>query len=54
MAKRIQQDNVGIVGEQCACNDEGKLAIAVDEKIIVWQSHYNKLLNEEFFWDVGS
>lgn len=43
MIKRLQQDNEGIDGEQCTCNDEGKFPITVDEKLIFWQSHYKKL-----------
>lgn len=54
MIKRLQQDNEGIDGEQCTCNDEGKFPITVDEKLIFWQSHYKKLWNEGFSWDIGS
>ena len=54
MAKRMKQDNTDIVGEKCIHNDEGKLALSIDDKLKAWQSHYDNLLNEEFPWDANT
>ena len=54
MAKRLKQDNVDIVGEKCVRNNDGNLALAIDDKLKAWQSHYQKLLNIEFLWDTES
>ena len=51
MAKRLKQDNVDVVGEKCVRNDDGKLTLTVNDKLKVWQSHYQKLLNVEFPWN---
>ena len=54
LAKKLKRDNADIVGEKCVRNDEGLLALTVDEKLEAWQSHYDKLLNEEFPWNADS
>ena len=51
MAKRLKRDNVDVVGETCARNDDGKLTLSIDDKLKAWQSHYQKLLNVEFPWN---
>ena len=54
LAKKLKHDNADIVGEKCIRKDDGRLALTVDEKLKAWQSHYDKLLNEEFPWNVDS
>ena len=54
LAKKLKQDNADIVGEKCVRNDEGLLALTVDEKLKAWQSHYDKLPNEEFPWNADT
>ena len=54
IAKRLKQDNVDIVGEKCVRNNDGNLALTIDDKLKTWQSHYQKLLNIEFLWDTES
>ena len=54
LAKNLKRVNADIVGEKCVRKDDGKLALSVDEKLKAWQSHYDKLLNEEFQWDPDS
>ena len=36
MVKRLKRDNVGVIGEKCVRNDDGKLTLTVE----LWQSHY--------------
>ena len=48
LAKKLKRENADIVGEKCVRNDEGLLALTIDEKFKAWQAHYDKLLNEEF------
>ena len=50
----MKRDNTDFVGEKCIRNDEGKLALSVDDKLKAWHSHYDKLLKEEFPWDPQS
>ena len=54
LAKKLKQNNADIVGEKCIRQDDGKLALTVDDKLEAWKSHYDKLLNEEFPWNVES
>ena len=51
LAKKLKRENADIVGEKCVRNDEGLLALTIDEKLKAWQAHYDKLLNEEFPWN---
>ena len=54
IARRMKQDNLDIVGEKCVRDDNGHLALSLDDKLKAWQSHYDKLLNEEFPWNTES
>ena len=54
MAKRLKRDNADIIGDKCVRRANGKLALTVTEKLEAWQSHYDKLLNEEFPWNAAS
>ena len=54
LAKKLKRDSADIIGDKCVRNDEGRLALTVDDKLKAWQSHYDKLLNEEFAWDASS
>ena len=53
MAKRLKWDNIDIAGEKCVGNNEGKLTFTVDDKIKVWQLHYQKLLIVKFQWNAS-
>ena len=37
-----------VIGENCVKNDKRDLAFTDYEKLLAWQEHYERLLNEEF------
>ena len=48
IAKQMDRRNQDIVGENCACNDAGELALIDKDKMKAWVEHYARLLNFEF------
>ena len=50
----MAKTNRDVVGEKCIRNDNGELATTDQEKLLAWQQHYERLLNEEFNWDEDS
>ena len=50
IAKRMCAANCDVIGENCAKNDKDNLAVTDQEKLLAWQEHYERLLNEEFDW----
>ena len=53
-AKRLWADNRDVIGENCVKNDKGDLAVTDHEKLLAWQKHYERLLDEEFDWNKES
>ena len=51
IAKQMTSSNRDIVGDNCVKNDNGDLAMSDSDKLIAWQEHYERLLNEEFPWN---
>ena len=46
--------NHDVVGENCVKNEKRDLAVTDHEKLLAWQEHYERLLNEEFDWNEKS
>ena len=46
--------NRDVIGENCAKNVKEDLAVTDHEKLLAWQEHYERLLNEEFDWNKES
>ena len=51
IAKQIKDQNKDVMGDTCVKNDKGQLAFSDEDKLLVWNKHYQTLLNEEFPWD---
>ena len=50
IAKQMKRENQDILGDNCARNEEGNLAISDDDNKLAWVEHYQRLLNIEFPW----
>ena len=54
ISKHMCAANPDVIGENCVENDKGDLAVTEHEKLLAWQEHYERLLNEEFDWNKES
>ena len=48
IAKHMCAANHDVIRENCVKNGKGDLAVTDHEKLLAWQEHYERLLNEEF------
>ena len=46
--KRMCADDRDFIGKNCVKNDKEDLTLTDHEKLLAWQEHYERLLNEEF------
>ena len=54
IAKHMCSANRDVIGENFFKNDKRDLAVTDHEKLLAWQEHYERLLNEEFDWNKKS
>ena len=54
IAKRMCAINHDVIEENCVKNDKGDIAVTDHEKLLAWQKHYERLLNEDFDWNEES
>ena len=51
IAKHMSATNRGVIGKNCVKNDKMDLAVTDHKKLLTWQEHSERLLNEEFDWN---
>ena len=54
LAKQMGRDNQDDMGEKPVKNDAGQLSLDEESKKEAWKEHYERLLNFEFPWIVGT
>ena len=53
MAKILAERNKDVVGGGCIKDENGKIVVEEEKMRDVWKVHYEKLLNEEFEWNIN-
>ncbi len=54
LAKQMKRDNRDVVGDTCVKDSVGNMCLNDETKKKAWQTHYERLLNEEFTWNADT
>ena len=54
LPKKMTIDNNDVIGDKCVKDKDNNLVLGDKEKLRVWKTNYEQLLNVEFDWDDSS